>query len=111
MIGKKGMNHSDPYLLDSTDFARFVRADQESLSSEDDDIPAEPPHPLLENPHVRGMCEYLESRRSNLRQLRKPNGGMSDDPYFEFNEGLMVRPEVIAMFCLEYCRAHPEILT
>lgn len=100
---------SDPYKIDQSTFAQVIHDIQRDPLA--DDLPDEPPHPLRENPHVATLCNHLEQMGKQLFELRKPDGEMSDDSYFRFNEGLELRPEVLAMIIIDYIKQHPEIIS
>ena len=105
------MNPADPYDLDDSDFVRTLLEIDRAMRDDEDDIPEEPPHPLASVPHVSALCAHLQTRKRALFQARKPNGGMGEDAYFVFNEGLMLRPEVVAKMVIDYVKEHPEILS
>ena len=100
--------NKDPLNLDQTEFAKIVR--QIQASSPADDPPDEPLHPLRENTHVAALCDHLEQADKQLFQARKPDGGMGDDAYFQFNEGLELRLEVVARLAIDYIKQHPELV-
>lgn len=102
---------SDPYNIDQSQFAQVLRDMQEVPVNEDLDDLDEPPHPLGENPHVTALCDYIRSTHNELFELRKPGGGMGEDAYFRFNEGLELRPEVLVTIMIDYIKQHPEIIS
>ena len=103
------MINADPYNLDNTEFAKVVK--QINVTPVGDDAPDEPEHPLRSDKAVVGLCDYLHQKTNELFEARKPDGGMSHDAYFQFNEGLMLRPEVVAKIMLDYIKQHSEIIT
>jgi hypothetical protein len=100
--------NADPYSLDQTNFAKIVREIQNNPLADDLD---EPSHPLRENSHTAALCHHLEQVEKQLFHSRKPDGGMGDDAYFRFNEGLELRPEVIAKIAIDYIKQHPEVIS
>ncbi|MEX1112037.1 MAG: hypothetical protein WEC84_01120 [Candidatus Andersenbacteria bacterium] len=99
--------HGDPFDLDQTEFAKTIH----KIGSEPhDELPEEPPHPLCESALVAMLSDHLRQMNRELYETRKPNGDMSEDAYFMFDEGLMLRTEVIAALAIQYLREHPELL-
>jgi hypothetical protein len=101
--------NKDPFDLDQTEFAKVVRDIYDNSLA--DELPEEPPHPLLKSPPVAALCDHLRQRQVELFEARKPGGGMGDDAYFRFNEGLELRPEVVARLVIDYVKQHPEVFS
>ncbi len=100
---------ADPFDLDQTDFSDVMRDIQKDpLFLEGDHL--EPEHPLLRDQGVVAVCTHLQETKDQLLKARKPEGGMGDDAYFRFEEGLYLRPEVVVRVILDYVKTHPGIL-
>ncbi|OGY35588.1 MAG: hypothetical protein A3E36_00265 [Candidatus Andersenbacteria bacterium RIFCSPHIGHO2_12_FULL_45_11b] len=105
------MTAADPFNLDDTDFDRINQEIWQAMRDGVDDIPDDPQHPLMDDPGVAALHDHLQEYKRNLSQARRPNGGMGDDAYFAFNEGSLLRPEVVVKICIDYIKQHPEILS
>lgn len=99
---------ADPFKLDETDYASALREISDCSPSEDP--PPEPRHPLRNQPSIAAICDLLSNTLEELWISRRPDGGMHDDAYFYFDEGLRLRPEVVAKLVLDCIRKNPRLL-
>jgi len=100
--------NADPYNLDQTKFSEVVRSADDLLAGK---TPTpEPPHPLRDDPHIAALCDHLRRTEDELHAARKSDGDMGDDAYFRFNEGLELRPEVIAKLVIDHIKQNPHLL-
>ena len=88
----------DPFNLDHTEFAEALRRRNDDPLL---DHPDEPEHPLRSDALVVGIVRSLETFQRNLLSERMIGDRMASDSYFEFDEGLMLRPEVIVRAIIE----------
>jgi hypothetical protein len=54
------------------------------------------------DPDVIAAMQYVNGIQEQLWKKNHPNGRMNDDEYFVFNEGLILRPEVIVALVLRH---------
>lgn len=98
----------DPLELDKSNYAQALR---EIAEHPMDDHPPEPPHPLEANQAVRPVLDFIEQEELKIVQrYRVTSEASPENPYMQFNEGMMLRLEVIVGLTLLYVRQHPEIL-
>ena len=70
-----------------------------------DDQDEEPTHPILNEKRIREILGYLQQEEEKLIHGYKIQSEASpENPYFRFNEGLELRPEVAIAFVLKYLR-------
>jgi hypothetical protein len=100
---------ADPYHLDETEFGKVLQ--QINATPIGDDLPDEIEHPLRNDIRVATLCDHVQEMEYELFRDRKPEGGMSSDTYFEFEEGLILRTEIIVKIIIDYIKQHPEIIT
>jgi len=99
----------DPYNLDQTEFGKVLQQINATLIG--DDLPDDIEHPLRNDINIATLCDHLNEIEDELFRGRKPEGGICDDTYFEFDEGLVLRTEIIVKIIIDYIKKHPEIIT
>jgi len=100
--------NADPYNLDQTELAQAMRVIRSNPVA--DDLPDEPEHPLCNSAAIAAIYDHVQQMKNQLWKTRYPDGSMVEDAYFMFDEGLLLRPEIVAQMTLDYLREHPELL-
>lgn len=106
--------HADPFNLDGTEYSKVLKQNYERTSDleSEKDFLEEPEHPLRSDRAIAGLCDHLDDQRQQLGKARGVSEiSADDDPYFEFEGGAVLRPEVVVKIAVDYLRAHPELLT
>lgn len=97
----------DPFHLDAGPYAKALKRIEQDLVALKDRVQDEPRHPLLKDRRITALVKRLERFDTSLNA----RGDMRlHDPYYEFNEGMVLRLPVIAKVILDYVLSHPEIL-
>jgi hypothetical protein len=65
---------------------------------------------LLQNPLVLGLTIRLTNFMDEIWRKNHPTGGMHDDRYMRFNEGMELRPAVTVRVILDHLCDNPELL-
>lgn len=109
-------NAIDPLGITNSAWEQMLFAHYESLDKMTreglDDYANEPKHedhPALEDDMVRAVWEYCEDAEKILLKETHPNGTMHEDAYFRWNEGIELRPQVIAGLIIKFLRDHARL--
>lgn len=100
--------NKDPFHLDQLRYSEVLREISMWNANSDidkewaNDPPDKLPHPLLNDPQVASLYKHIQGTCLQLIVERKLSGGMADDSYFAFNEGLELRPEVVARIAIDF---------
>ncbi|MEK7612367.1 MAG: hypothetical protein AAB407_03430 [Patescibacteria group bacterium] len=94
------MSEVDPYDLDGTEYARILREENKDPLKDSVD---EGPHPLLERDAlVADLMDHLNEFEKDLNSRRYPEGRWRTDSYHEFDEGFLLRREILIAEVLRF---------